>query len=46
MQADLIAYLVIVLVSASLLKRLSRIAADYSAQPIEIQGPTNSRLTQ
>jgi hypothetical protein len=46
MQADLIAYVLIVLVSASLLKRLSRIAADYSAQPIEIAANQKSSLTR
>jgi hypothetical protein len=46
MQADLIAYLVIVLAAASLLKRLSRIAADYSAQPIEMAANQKSSLTR
>jgi hypothetical protein len=46
MQADLIIYILLCLVIASFVKRLSRLAVDLNAQAIEIQGATNSRLTR
>ncbi len=46
MQADLITYVALCLVIASFAKRLSRLATDLDAQPIEIQAHRNHCLTR